>query len=537
MLSTLLIRNLALIETLDLEMNNGLNIITGETGAGKSIMIGAVQLLFGKRADRSLIRTGADFCEISAILDLRDDLLPSVNQLLDDNGVPSCEENQLIIRRQIREQGGRNFVNGAPTTVQILKLLGEVLVDIHGPYDNQSLLKTSHQLQVLDDFTGLNGQLTDCRKRYDEWRALKDKLAAAEQESPSPELIDYLNFQMKEIDDAALQAGEEEELTARHEVASHSHQILQILDKSQELLSGDEDSATDLLGDALRGLMEVARIDAEKGKQFCQALESAIAIIQDLDGEISDYAGKVEIDPDDFTRMEDRLGDLRRVKRKYGGTVESALSHADDCRERLRKLEHFDEYRAEIEAEIAVSEEKLRDQATKISAKRNSAANKLGPQITKKLKLLGFPDCRFSIGLEPGELKPWGFDQVEFYFAPNPGEGNRPLRDIASSGEIARVMLALKTVLAQADRVPVLIFDEVDSNIGGVVANRVGEELRRLGNGRQVICITHQPQVAAGAHCHYVVKKTTKKKRTTTQIVPLSEAERVKELARMLGGE
>ncbi len=538
MLNTLIIRNLALIEELEVELDRGLNVITGETGAGKSIAIGAMQLLFGKRADRSSIRSGADQLEVSAIIDLSEKRLRErVNTILDESGIAPCEDGQLVVNRRVREQSGRNFVNNTPVTLQVLKQLGDLLVDIHGPYDNQSLLRTAHQLEVLDDYADLEKDLRVCRDLHAAWRGVKDKLAAAEEESPSEELVDYLKFQIREIEQANPQPDEDEELTARHEVAANAHQILGILNLARDTLSDSDDAVISQIGNVLRSMLELERMDPENGKAFCESLERAVTELQELETELTDYASRVEVDPQEFDEMEARMAELRRLKRKYGGTIEDALAHADDCRERLRKLENFDEYRAELIAELKQAEGKLRKKAEAISERRKKAAKKLGPEITKKLKFLGFPDCKFSIELSEGELGPLGFDEIEFIFAPNPGEGSRPLREIASSGEIARVMLALKTVLAHADRVPILIFDEVDANIGGVVANRVGEELRRLGDGHQVFCVTHQPQVAAGAHRHFVVEKATKNKRTSATLKQLCDGSRVDEIARMLGGE
>lgn len=538
MLKNLIIKNLALIENLDIELDDRLNIVTGETGAGKSIMIGAVQLLFGKRADKSMIRTGSDRCDVSAVIQLDDaEYQSKVNALLDGVGVPPCEDGQLIISRRISEQSGRNFVNGVPVTLLLLKQLGELVVDIHGPYDNQSLLKTAKQLEVLDDFAGVHSKLAGYVKLYVTWRELKNQLNAAEEESPSQELLDYLKFQLREIEEAALEPGEEEELAAKHALASNSHQIIEIMTNIRSQLSEDDNNALDQLGCVMRRLIELERIDPENGEAFAQALDGIIVQIKDLDADLSAYVDGVEMDPAEFERMEERLGEIRRLKRKFGGTVESVLAHAGECRERLHKLENFDEYRAELEARVNAAEEKMMTAAGKLTSKRKAAAKKLGPQITDKLQFLGFPDCKFSIELADCPVGQTGADAIEFFFAPNPGEGNRPLRDIASSGEIARVMLALKTILAQADKVPTLIFDEVDANIGGVIANRVGDELRRLGKAHQVICITHQPQVAAGADRHLLVAKSTKKKRTMAHIEPLSADARVAEIARMLGSE
>ncbi|OVE78209.1 DNA repair protein RecN [bacterium F16] len=537
MLAHLQIKNLALIESLDLDLDPGLNIISGETGAGKSIMIGAVQLLFGQRADRSLIRTGTESCDVSAVIECPDPLIREINMALEENGAELCDGNQLIIRRKITEQSGRNFVNGTPATVKLLKQLRDMLLDIHGPYDNQSLLKVTRQLDILDDFASAGSLRLHCAEAFAGWQELQSKLEALDNESPSPELIEYLTFQVREIETVAPMPDEEDALSARHAKAAHSRQILETIQATQTILSENEGCVVDNMGSALRALEDLRRIDKEATERFCSAIEDAVTILSELDSDLYSYAESIEIDPAEFQRMEDRLADLNRLKRKYGGTIESVLQHADECRDKLQQLEHFDDYREELNGNINTARQAVVKHSAVLTETRQGAAKKLGPQISKKLKFLGFPDALFTISVSESEPGPTGADRIDFMFAPNPGEGMKPLRDIASSGEISRVMLALKTVLAQEDKVPILIFDEVDANIGGNVANRVGEELRRLGESHQVICITHQPQVAANAHRHYTVEKSVQKKRTVTTVTELSHEQRVGELARMLGGE
>ncbi len=539
MLNTLVVRNLALIEHQTIEFDAGLNIVTGETGAGKSILIGAMQLLLGERADKSLIRSGAKSCELSVILELssRPDLLEAVNAVLVDAGVPVCDDGQLIGSRRITGSSSRNFVNSAPVTLQLLKQLGGLLVDVHGPYDNQSLLKPARQLSVLDEYAGNARLLAEYAEQYAAWKDLAEQLQTGAGEAPAPELIDFLKFQLKEIEQAGLKPGEDEQLSRRHELAAHGQTVLEVLSLARDSLTESEDCIVDQAMELRRQLLELERVDEKTGKHFGRSLESCISQMQELSGEVSDYADGVEVDPEEFEALEERLALLNRLKRKYGGTVETALEHAEECRQRLRKLEHFDEFRAELEKKIAAAENKLRAVAAKLTAGRRKAAGKLGPKITAKLKKLGFPNCDFQVHVADAELLPTGADAVEFYFAPNPGEGNRALREIASSGEISRVMLALKVELADADKIPLLVFDEVDANVGGKVANQVGKELQELGSRHQVICITHQPQVAATGDRHFTVSKSTRNKRTVAEITALDGKTRVGELSRMLGGD
>ncbi len=538
MLSTLVIKNLALIRDLTIEFAPGLNVVTGETGTGKSIIIGALQLILGQRADRTMMRTGADCCEINVVVELADEsvLLADVNSILSESGVPVCEDGQLLVGRRITGKTVRNYVNSTPVTLQLLSHIGDLLVDVHGPYDHQSLLHPAKQLEVLDAFAGSQTERQACADHYRQWRRIQEQIVEAENDIPSPDKIDVLRYQLNEIRTADLQAHEDNELTARHALAANGQRIVEIVNDVRAMLGDGEDAVADQLSAIMRRLHELEVIDENVGGQFVALLDGIIAEVRNLADEINTFADNVELDPRQFARIEERLAVIQKLKRKYGSTFEKIIEHADYAATALERMENFEAFRNRLQAEEEAAKSALLKRAGRLSKKRRRAAARLAREITGKLKMLGFKDCGFTIAVEATEPGPYGCDAVEFSFAPNIGEGTKSLRSIASSGEISRVMLAVKTVLAAADSVPVLVFDEIDANIGGVIAAEVGNELRALGNERQVICITHLPQVAAGANQHFRVEKKVQKNRTSATVVALNKDDRIGEIARMLGG-
>lgn len=538
MLGSLMIRNLALIDELNIEFAPGLNVVTGETGAGKSIVIGALQLILGQRADKSLIRAGASSCQISAILELAHcpSVLAAVDGLLGEAGAAPCEDGQLLVRRVIGASSGRCFANSTPVTLQALRQIGDLLVDVHGPYDHQSLLHAGKQLEVLDAYAGLEDERDKCRALHRAVIEIEAKIAASEQESLTPDHLELLRFQVNEIAEAELRPDEEEVLTARHRVAANSQEVLEAVARCTERLSTGDDAILEQTAALMREFYELESIDSRQAQQFVATLERAVSELQALHDELGEYAETIEIDGPELTRMDERLALLLRLKRKYGGAIDKVLAFKQETEDKLWRLEHFESHLAELRAERARRRAELLEQARQLSRQRRAHARRLAPLVARRLKKLGFAQSKFKIDLQQGEPGPGGMDTAQFDFAPNPGEGSKPLRAIASSGEIARVMLALKAVLAAADQVPILVFDEVDANVAGTVANTVGAELASLAAKRQVICITHLPQVAAGAERHFLVAKKTSRRRTLTSMTALDEKERAPELARMLGG-
>ncbi len=542
MLTTLRIKNLALVADLTLELQPGCNVITGETGAGKSILIGALTLLLGERAARTLLRGGSDSCTVEAVFDLTG-LRAPLPAFLEENGLEPCEDHRLLLKRTFTAAGAnRQFINGSPATLQQLAVLGEWLVDIHGPHDHQSLLHPARQLAILDAFGGLESEREAFAARVRRRAALAaEKAALVVDERTYAQQLDLLRFQVDEITAAALQPDEETALQREHQRASNAAKLLQLSQAALAQLAEDDPSLLGQAGTLGRLVQELARVDPSAQPLLAThgLLASAARELQD---ELSRYADKLETDPGRLQQLEERLNLLQSLKRKYGPTLAAVVAFGEEARGKLRQLEERDTELARLNAALAAVDEELRQAGRELSAHRRKVIPRLSQAVTRQLGDLGFKQSQFGVALTtpdpaPGAPPATGWDTVEFQFAPNPGEPARPLRAIASSGEMARVMLALKTVLAAEDEIPVLVFDEVDANVGGETARVVGEKMRQLGAKRQVLCVTHLPQVAAQAQAHYVVTKESQGDRTVSHIRRLDRNERVTELARMLGGQ
>ena len=536
MLQTLRVRNLALVEDVTVEFQPGLNFITGETGAGKSVIIGALGLLLGERADKGLIRTGADQCLAEAVFQLSDS--GSVDAILDEVGMPPCEGGQLLVRRTLSTNGtGKNFINDSSTTLQVLKRVGEHLVDMHGPYDHQSLLNTEFQLDILDAF----GHLWDARgayeKLYGEYRQLQlqRKELEGSNEQEVAQQVELLSFQVKEIQDLAPVENEDEAIAKEQVQVANAQRILELAGGIQSaLLEGDE-SAFNGLAFAQKGLGELAGL-VEPAAEWKEHARSITVQVQDLAETVEHYVRNIEGDPARLQWLEDRMALYHRMKRKYGATVKDILAHLEKAKARLRDLESRGERLQELDGAIATALDKVDQAGGKLGKARRQAAAKLAKTITGELRDLGFQHGSFAVELQAVEPGPSGVDAIEFSFAPNAGELARPLRAIASSGEISRVMLAVKAVLADHDSIPVLVFDEIDANVGGAMGTAIGAKLDTVGKHHQVLCITHLPQVAAFGKTHFAVAKEVVNGRTRTLISCLGNDERVEEVARMLGG-
>ena len=546
MLTTLRIKNLALVADLTLELQPGCNVITGETGAGKSILIGALNLVLGERADRTLIRSGSDSCSVEAVFDVSR-LGGKLKSFLEENGLEPCEENQLVLKRVFTSAGAnRQFVNGSPTTLTALATIGEWLVDIHGPHEHQSLLHASKQLAILDAFGGLQaereafGALVRQRSEIE-----AQKAALIVDEKTYAQQLDLLRFQVNEITSARLQPGEDGRIEEEYQRASNAAKLLQLSQAALDLLAENESSLLTQAGVVGRTLQELQRIDAGAGEILSQH-EQAVSALRELQTGLSHYIDKVDVNPERLQELEERLNLLQSLKRKYGATVAEVIAFGDEAMQKLQSLEQRDEELARLNAALAKLDADLLRTGKDLSAKRKKVIPQLSKAVSKQLQDLGFKQSQFGVALStiPNEeftqhatRNTSGLDSAEFQFAPNPGEPAKPLRAIASSGELARVMLALKTVLAAEDEIPVLVFDEVDANVGGETANAVGEKMRQIADQRQVLCITHLPQVAAAGTAHYVVSKQVKDGRTISEISLLNKKERVTELTRMLGGQ
>jgi DNA repair protein RecN (Recombination protein N) len=547
MLTTLRIKNLALVADLTLELQPGYNVITGETGAGKSILIGALNLALGERADRTLIRSGSDSCSVEAVFDVAR-LKTPLASFLEENGLEPCEDHQLVLKRAFTSAGtNRQFINGSPTTQNILATLGEWLVDIHGPHEHQSLLHPARQLAILDAFGGLDGEREAFGELVRRRAALEaEKAALVVDEKTYAQQLDLLRFQADEISTARLQPEEEAQVEQDHRRASNAAKLLQLSQAALGLLSENETSLLTQAGIIGRTLQELQRVDASAAP-LLTLHEQAMAALRDLQAELSHYADKADIDPARLQQLEERLNLIHSLKRKYGSTLAEVIAFGEEARRKLQSLEQRDAELGRLNAGLQKLDVELWRAGQALCAKRRKIIPQLSKAVSKQLADLGFKQSRLDITLSTfdqsdstfhvSRFTHQGFDTIEFQFAPNPGEPVRPLRAIASSGELARVMLALKTVLAAEDQIPVLVFDEVDANIGGETANAVGEKMQQIAQKRQVLCITHLPQVAAPASAHYVATKQVKGGRTISEITRLDPQERVTELARMLGGQ
>jgi DNA repair protein RecN (Recombination protein N) len=534
MLRSLRVRNLALAENVAVTFEPGLNVITGETGAGKSMLVGALSLLLGERADKTLIRTGEDAASAEAVFEMRD--RRDVDGALEGLGLPPCEDGQLVLRRVVRAAGGQNLVNDAPVTLQALKQLGERLVDLHGPHDHQSLFHPEAQLAILDAF----GRLGKERAAYGDAFARRRDVAArkAEIEAAGGDVasqIDLLAYRVKEIEQAQVAEGEEETIRREHDLAGHAQRVLELTGGVVAALTDGEAPAFAVLAAVQRPLDELERLLPEAAEWRTEAAALA-SRTQELAASVRRAVERVEADPTRLEWLDQRLSTYQRLKKKYGGSVPAILATLEESRRRLADLQTRGERLAQLDAEWRALDSEVRRLGAALGRQRRTAAGRLAEAITGELEFLGFPSSAFAIDLAAIEPQADGMDGIEFGFAPNPGEAMRPLRLIASSGEISRVMLATKAVLAQHDRIPVLVFDEIDANLGGEMGDAVGLELAGVAERHQVLCITHLPQVAVHGTTHLAVSKSIRDGRTFSEVARVDGDDRVAEIERMLGG-
>lgn len=543
MLRELRVSNYALIEELNLSLTQGLNVLSGETGAGKSIVIGAINLLLGERATAEQVRRGADTALVEGIFTPLPGSDSPLHSLLAEAGLEVDEE--LIVSRELSRSGrsvGR--VQGRTVPLSFLKELGRDLIDLHGQHQHQSLLRPEAHLDLLDSFggTALAGALTRVASLYQKRQQLKGDLEALGSDSAARERrMDILSYQLQEISRAQLKPGEEEELDSREKILAHAEKLRAIVARAYSEIYGGADSsgvkaAYDILSDIRGALSEAAAIDAALAP-LVALLESAAAQIEELSLELRDYQSKIDFDPAELVAIQERLNQIRALKRKYGKTVEEVLQFAAETEAELERLKNSETLARQLEEELRGVEDELTAASLELRKMRRELAAGLEKMVESALKELALPSARFSIDIrERQSFSPRGMDQVEFLFSANPGEEVKPLAKIISGGEMSRVMLALKTILASEDRIPTLIFDEVDAGIGGATIQAVAEKLALVARHHQVICVTHSPQIAVMADNHILLYKEQAGERTLTRGVMLPEEERRAELARMLDG-
>ena len=535
-LSSLRIRNLALVEDLTWEIAPGFTAVTGETGSGKSIIVGALKLVLGERADKTLVRSGAESCTVEATFQVH--APDALNAQLAEDGIEPCEDEQLLVKRVFTMAGSnRQFINGSATTLAILKKLGDALVDLHGPHDHQSLLAGETQLALLDGFAGAQRLYERYRAEFAALGQLRSERAdLSANEGALERELDLLRHQAHEIESARIRPGEEGELQARFHVASNARRLFELSMQTVTRLVEADDAVVARVIDLRKSLRELERIDPA-ATRFLESLDRSVGELETLGANLQRYAETLEVEPDKLAQMEERVNLLEQLKRKYGGSLDAVAHFGEEVAQRLASIESRGERLQALEHAIGAAEEKLLGTARELSARRAAAAPKLSAGVVAHLRDLGFARSDLSVALQSHDQPgPHGLEEVAFLFAPNPGEPPKSLKAIASSGEISRVMLALKSALAAQDTISLLVFDEIDANVGGEIAHAVGAKMKFLGSAHQVLCITHLPQVAAQANAQFVVTKSFSVNRTISELAPVSGKARVEEIARMLGG-
>ena len=535
MLRNLHVKNLALIDEAEVDFEKGLNILTGETGAGKSIIIGSINLALGEKVSKEMLRDNEENAFVELIFDVESDALKKALSGLD----VYPEDDMLILSRKI--SGGRSIakINGESVPASKMKAVSALLIDIHGQHEHQSLLKKQKHLEILDDYARneLSDIKSELKETYKKYREVTKELeeASLDEESRMRELS-LLEYEIHEIEEAALTAGEDEVLETKYRKLLNGKKIMEAIHAAHGLLSMEDGSASELTGRAHRELSSVADYD-DAIRGMADELLEIDNLLNDLNREIADYMDEAEFDDETFAGTEQRLDEINHLKAKYGHTIDEILASLEEKQEKAEKLQNFDTYHKKLLQQENALKETLQKQSEKASAIRKKYAKELAEKIREQLVDLNFLDVRFEMKFEQKEIfGADGFDEVEFVIATNPGEPLKPLGSVASGGELSRIMLALKTVLAKNDEIETLIFDEIDTGISGRTAQMVSEKMHMIAEHHQVICITHLPQIAAMADAHFSIEKSVENETTISTIRRLTEDEQVTELARMLGG-
>jgi DNA repair protein RecN (Recombination protein N) len=536
LLETLRIQNYALIDALEIEFQPGFNVLTGETGAGKSIIVGALGLVLGGRASAEVVRSGVERAKVDAVFRLPN---PSKRLLtLLARHDLSMEDGTLLLSRVVSADGrSRAYVAGSLVPIALLAEVGDELVDLHGQHEHQSLLKTERQMDLLDSYGETEPLAAQVQELVSELRRLEREIASLESDDRErTREMEFLRFEIGEIDDAELHPGEDQELKARIVRITNAETIFSLANQAYAAIyENDNGAAIDRLDLALKDLEELARI----GQEFAELARRLSAVrgdLEDISGELRNFAERLEFDPQELDTLNARQALIGSLKRKYGGSVEEILAYRAQAADKVAAYEGRDERLETLRQQRDVLSSKALDAAQSLSRKRQAAAHKLDRQVEAALQDLGMKGARFETAFEAIGLGMNGVDRVSFLLSANPGEKLKPLKLVASGGEVSRIMLALKAVFAAADQIPALIFDEIDAGVGGAVARKVAEKLSGLAATHQVVCITHIPQIAAVARTHFTVTKQTQKNHTITQVSRVDDSARIHELARLLDG-
>ena len=537
MLSLLHIENIALIQSADIRFEPGFNVLTGETGAGKSIVIDSIGAVLGERTSRELIRTGAKSALVTAVFTQ----VPPL-PWLEENGFPTGEE-ELLLQRELQGDG-RNVcrIDGKLVTVAQLRELGRQLLNIHGQHDGQQLLDPASHLGYLDQFGGCQPLLESYQEAYRKWHDIRremDKLQMDEAERSRR--VDTLNYQIQELERAQLKAGEDEELSARRTLLRSAGRLMEAVQSAEFALSGDEDrdGACSLIAQAEGEVQGVSSISPELG-ELSEKLTALRCAADDAADTLRDLSRSFDFSPGELDQVEERLDLLYRLRKKYGPTVEDMLAYLDRCQKELDQIQYADDTLARLEKDLKKAQKEALRRGESLSQARREAAGALQARVQEELRQLDMPKVRFQTEFTPkgGEagMDETGLDEVQFLMSANLGEALKPIQKVASGGELARIMLALKNVLAEGDQIGTLVFDEVDTGVSGRAAQKVAEKMAQVARGKQVLCVTHLPQIAAMADTHFSVQKGEREGRTYTRLERLDRSQRREELARLIGG-
>lgn len=535
MLTQLHIENIAVIEKADIEFRKGLTVLTGETGAGKSIIVDSLGAVLGARTSRELVRTGADKGVVTAVFETN-----NADKWLEDNDIDL--ENEIIIQRRISAEGKNSCrVCGVPVSVSQLRELGALLLDIHGQNDGRQLMDEANHLAYLDGYGDYGETIDRFMSAYADYKACKKEIQRLSMDEIEKErMADSLQYQIDELEKAQLKVGEEEELTAKRDLLRNSEKLTEALNGAYNALYAADQNAQSLTDEA-SALIGRAAVIADDLRETADIIENASSLLFDASERIRDFRDSLEFSPEEYDNIESRLSLLKKLRRKYNMDEEAMLAHLDDCRRKLSELEYAGDMLIKLNKQLERYVDNCKKIAAELSEKRRAAAESLEKRIVSELKDLSMPSVRFSVSVEPLEsdvgFDATGADDVKFLISANAGEALGRISKIASGGELSRIMLAMKTVFSKNDPIETMVFDEIDTGVSGIAAQRVGEKMSDLSRGKQVLCITHLPQIAAIADNHDLIEKTERNGRTYTEVRELDRKGRALELARMHGGD